>query len=66
MLQGIGDFLMSNYKLIIIASSIALFAIVFCMVFVKISRKSAKCMAEMRELDYLTQIYNTQRTNKYQ
>ena len=58
MLQGIGDFLISNYKLIIIASSIALFAIVFCMVFVKISRKSAKCMAEMRELDYLTQIYN--------
>ena len=59
MTLSIQDFLNSqNFKLIAVVAASIMFVLIFCIVSIKISRKSAKCKAEMRELDYLTQIYN--------
>ena len=56
---SIKSFLQSmDFKLILITAASVIFVVIFCIAFVKISKKNAKCKAELRELDYLTQIYN--------
>ena len=48
----------ANLKLILVGIAAILFVVLFCVVFVMLSKRNNKIKAEMRELDYLTQIYN--------
>ena len=47
-----------NFKLILVGIAAIIFVVLFCVVFVMLSKRNNKIKAEMRELDYLTQIYN--------
>ena len=48
----------ANFKLILVGIAAIIFVVLFCVVFVMLSKRNNKIKAEMRELDYLTQIYN--------
>ncbi len=48
----------ANLKLILVGIAAILFVVLFCASFVMLNKRNNKIKAEMRELDYLTQIYN--------